>query len=84
MMLISVQAVGFRHLARVRVHDLRDDPDQHTLARDEVLPTAGALHPIPRHPKRHLYGLLHHGVRPQTRGVQIQGKIDWKRHSYFF
>ncbi len=76
MMLISVQVVGLRDLPRVRVHDLRDDPDQHAFARHEVLPTAGAVHAVPRHPQRHLHCLLHHGVRTQARGIPIQGKLQ--------
>ena len=47
MMMISVQAVGVRHLPRVRVHHLCDDPDQHPVTRHEVLSAAGALHAVP-------------------------------------
>ena len=71
-----VQVVGLRDVTRLRVHHLRHDPDQHVVAGHEVLPTAGTVHAVPRCPQRHLHRLLHHGVRPQTRGVQIQSKFQ--------
>lgn len=66
--------MGLRDVTRLRVHHLRHDPDQHVIAGHEVLPTAGTVHAVPRCPQRHLHRLLHYGVRPQTRGVQIQSK----------
>ena len=42
-----VQAVGVRDVAGVRVHNLRDDLDQHVVACHEVLSAAGTVHAVP-------------------------------------
>ena len=40
----------------------------------EVLPAAGDVRQVPRRPQRHFHRLLHHGVRLQAGGLQVQGE----------